>query len=98
MFKKIKNFDQLKEEVFEMKKFFQKTNDDVESIKRKFFTINDQMKDINKFEGGDSSFDLIQEDYRFKILMKEKMEEIDKKFKIVLGDFDLDENHNRFES
>ena len=94
MFKKIKNFDQLKEEVFEMKKFFQKTKEDVESIKRKFFSINEQMKDINKIEGGDSSFDLIQEDYRFKILMKEKMEEIDKKFKIVLGDFDLDENEN----
>jgi len=33
LFKKIKNFDQLKEEVFEMKKTFQQTYEDVNSIK-----------------------------------------------------------------
>ena len=55
LFKKIKNFDQLKEEVFEMKKTFQQTYEDVNSIKNRYSTITDKMKDINinaKINGG----------------------------------------------
>ena len=92
LFKKIKNFDQLKEEVFEMKKTFQQTYEDVNSIKNRYSTINDKMKDINKIIGGNTSFEQIQEDNEFKLIMREKMRNIDKKFKVVLGDLDVDEN------
>ena len=92
LFKKIKNFDQLKEEVFEMKKTFQQTYEDVNSIKNRYSTINDKMKDINKIIGGNTSFEQIQEDNEFKIIMREKMRNIDKKLKVVLGDLDVDEN------
>ena len=86
LFKKIKNFDQLKEEVFEMKKTFQQTYEDVNSIKNRYSTITDKMKDINKIMGSNSSFEQIQEDNEFKIIMREKMEKIDRKYKVVLGD------------
>ena len=92
LFKKIKNFDQLKEEVFEMKKTFQQTYEDVNSIKNRYSTINDKMKDINKIIGGNTSFEQIQEDNEFKLIMREKMRNIDKKFKVVLGDLDIEEN------
>ena len=92
LFKKIKNFDQLKEEVFEMKKTFQQTYEDVNSIKNRYSTINDKMKDINKIIGGNTSFEQIQEDNEFRLIMREKMRNIDKKFKVVLGDLDVDEN------
>ena len=92
LFKKIKNFDQLKEEVFEMKKTFQQTYEDVNSIKNRYSTITDKMKDINKIMGSNSSFEQIQEDNEFKIIMREKMEKIDRKFKVVLGDLDIEEN------
>ena len=91
LFKKIKNFDQLKEEVFEMKKTFQQTYEDVNSIKNRYSTISDKMKDINKMVGG-NTFEQIQEDNEFKIIMREKMRNIDKKLKVVLGDLDIEEN------
>lgn len=94
MFNKIKNFEQLKEEVFEMKKSFQKTYDDVSSMKNKFSMINDKIKDINKVVAGTSSFEQVQEDTEFKNLMREKIEEIDKKFKVVLGDFKVNDDDN----
>ena len=92
LFKKIKNFDQLKEEVFEMKKTFQQTYEDVNSIKNRYSTITDKMKDINKIIGGNTSFEQIQEDNEFRLIMREKMRNIDKKFKVVLGDLDIEEN------
>ena len=94
MFKKIKNFDQLKEEVFEMKKLFQQISEDVTSIKNRYSTINDKMRDMNKFMKGNTSFEQIQEDTQFKFMMKERMDDFDKKFKVVLGDFDMGEYEN----
>ena len=72
LFNKIKNFEQLKEEVFEMKKIFQQTYEDVKSIQGKFSNMNDKVKGMNKYSGGALSFEEIQEDNEFKHLMKKK--------------------------
>ena len=94
LFNKIKNFEQLKEEVFEMKKIFQQTYEDVKSIQGKFSNMNDKVKGMNKYSGGALSFEEIQENNEFKHLMKKKVEEYDKKFNIVLGDFKINEDNN----
>ena len=49
LFSKIKNFEQLKYEVFEMRKIVEKTNEDISKIKEKYTNINDKMKDVNVF-------------------------------------------------
>lgn len=105
LFNKIKNFEQLKGEVFEMKKTFQKTFDDVKNMKEDYSIVNDKVKDINKFIGVTSSFEQIQEDTDFKNLMKKKIEEFDNKLEVVLGDFEMnkfnqedsDDNNNENE-
>ena len=62
LFSKIKNFEQLKYEVFEMRKIFEKTSEDVNKIKEKYSNINDKMKDVNVFMNGNASFENIQGD------------------------------------
>ena len=92
LFSKIKNFEQLKYEVFEMRKIIEKTSEDVNKIKEKYSNINDKMKDVNVFLNGNASFENIQGDLDFKELTKRKLEEFDNKFKLVLGDCNIEGN------
>ena len=93
LFNKIKNFNQLKEEVFEMKNTFQKTNEEVNTIKSGYSTINKKVQTIDKYFEG-MSFENIESDFQFKNLMKQKMDDHDEKFNFLLGDFDINENDN----
>ena len=93
LFNKIKNFNQLKEEVFEMKNTFQKTNEEVNTIKSGYSTINKKVQSIDKYFEG-MSFENIESDFQFKNLMKQKIDDHDEKFNFLLGDFDINENDN----
>ena len=90
LFSKIKNFEQLKYEVFEMRKIVEKTNEDISKIKEKYTNINDKMKDVNVFMNGSASFEHVQGDVEFRELTKKKLEDFDNKFKFVLGDFNFE--------
>ena len=94
LFNKIKNFEQLKYEVYEIRKTFEKTNEEVNKIKDKYSNINDKMKDVTLFLNSNTSFEHIQGDLEFKELTKRKMEEFDNKFKVVLGDYNMDVEEN----
>ena len=90
LFSKIKNFEQLKYEIFEMRKIVEKTNEDISKIKEKYTNINDKMKDVNVFMNGSASFEHVQGDVEFRELTKKKLEDFDNKFKFVLGDFNFE--------
>ena len=90
LFSKIKNFEQLKYEVFEMRKIYEKTSEDISKIKEKYTNINDKIKDVNVFMNGSSSFEHVQGDVEFRELTKKKLEDFDNKFKFVLGDFNFE--------
>ena len=92
LFSKIKNFNQLKEEVFEMKNSFQKTIEDVNIIKNDYSFINKKAQNIDKYFEG-MNIENLEEDVQFKNLMKEKIEDYDKKFNFLLGDFDINKNN-----
>lgn len=94
LFNKIKNFEQLKYEVFEIRKTSEKANEEIKKIKDKYSNINDKMKDVTLFLNSNTSFEHIQGDLEFKELTKRKMEEFDNKFKIVLGEYNMDIEEN----
>ena len=90
LFGKIKNFEQLKYEVFEMRKMVEKTNENISKIKEKYSNINDKIKDMNVFMNGSSSFENIQGDVEFRELTNKKLEDFENKFKFILGDFNFE--------
>ena len=93
LFNKIKNFNQLKEEVFEMKNSFQKTIEDVNIIKNDYSSINKKAQNIDKYFEG-MNIENFEEDVEFRSIMKEKIDDYDKKFNFLLGDFDINKNNN----
>ena len=92
LFRKIKNFEQLKEEVYDIKKTCQNNFEEISRIKGKN-SMNNNMKELNSFEG-------MREESHYREIMEEKINEIDKKFNVILGgdfkvdDFDEDEVNN----
>ena len=90
LFGKITNFEQLKYEVFEMRKVVEKTSEDISRIKEKYANINDKMKDVNVFMNGSASFEHVQDDVEFREFTKKKLEDFENKFKYVLGDFNFE--------
>ena len=74
LFSKIKNFEQLKYEVFEMRKIVEKTNEDISKIKEKYTNISDKMKDVNVFMNGSASFEHVHIENvdKIKIIGKDK--------------------------
>ena len=88
LFKKIKNFNQLKEEVCDIKNLCQVNSDDINKIKEKYSKLNNR-KDFFNFEE-------MQDEAHYRELFEEKINEYDKKFNIILGDNfkvdDFDEN------
>ena len=93
LFNKIKNFNQLKEEVFEMKNSFQKTIEDVNIIKNDYSSINKKAQNIDKYFEG-MNIENFEEDVEFRSIMKEKIDDYDKKFNFLSGDFDINKNNN----
>ena len=85
IFKKISNFEDLKREVYLMKKSYKKTADDVFLFKKKFNMVNSLGEDI---VGEDGKIELLQneEDINFKSYFNEKLEEINRKFVNLFGD------------
>ena len=85
IFKRISNFEDLKREVYLMKKSFKKTADDVFLFKKKFNMVNSLGEDI---VGEDGKIELLQneEDINFKSYFNEKLEEINRKFVNLFGD------------
>lgn len=77
-----------------MKKSFEKTTENVNHIQGDYSTINDKMIEMNRGMSGNISFEQIQDIIEFKDKIKEKMEDYDNKFQVVLGDFKMNENEN----
>ena len=87
IFNKISNFEELKREVYLMKKSYKKTAEDVFLFKKKFNMVNTLGEDIPEEEGKiDQFFQNGGEDINFKSYFNEKLEEINKKFTNVFGD------------
>jgi hypothetical protein len=79
IFKKISNFEELRREVYIMKKSYKKTAEDVFLFKKKFNMVNSLGEDIVG-EDGKIEFLPNEEDIKFKSYFNEKLEEINKKF------------------
>ena len=75
-----------------MKKDCEKTIEDVSNMKNKYNNINEKMKDINKALSGNISFEQIQEDILFRVKVNQKIDDFEQKFRVVLGDYDADDN------
>jgi hypothetical protein len=85
IFKKISNFEDLKREVYIMKKSYKKTAEDVFLFKKKFNMVNSLGEDIVG-EDGKNEFIQNEEDINFKSYFNEKLEEINKKFINLFGE------------
>ena len=85
IFKKISNFEDLKREVYIMKKSYKKTAEDVFLFKKKFNMVNSLGEDIVG-EDGKIEFLPNEEDIKFKSYFNEKLEEINKKFINLFGE------------
>ena len=77
-----------------MKKSLENTTEFVNHIQGDYSNINDKMIEMNRGMSGIISFEQIQEIVEFKDKVKEKMEDYDNKFHVVLGDFQMNENEN----
>ena len=94
LFKKIRTFDQLKNEVYEIKKSYEKTCEEINEFKEKTdITLNK----FGKNRGGRTTFEQIEEEKNYKNLINDKLTEIDKKFKIILGDININEEEKEKE-
>ena len=94
IFKKISNFEDLKREVYIMKKSYKKTAEDVFLFKKKFNMVNSLGEDI---VGEDGKLEFLQndEDINFRSYFNEKLEEINKKISNAFGeDFFENEESN----
>ena len=90
IFIKIKNFEQLKREVYEIKKNNDKTLNDInEKMDLIFHKYNK-----NKNKGGAITFEQIEEEKNYKNYLNDKLSEIDNKFKFILGDIIINEEES----
>ena len=93
LFKKIKTFDQLKREVYDIKTSYEKTAQDINDYKEKYDFILKKFSTFSKNKSS-TSFEQIEDEKNYKNYLSDKLSEIDKKFKIILGDMNLDEEDN----
>ena len=93
LFRKIKTFDQLKREVYDIKTSYEKTAQEVNDYKEKYDYILKKFSTFSKNKGG-TSFEQIEDEKNYKNYLSDKLSEIDKKFKIILGDMNIDEEDN----
>ena len=94
LFKKIRTFDQLKNEVYEIKKSYEKTCEEINEFKEK---TNIALNLFGKNRGGRTTFEQIEEEKNYKNLINDKLTEMDKKFKIILGDININEEEKEKE-
>ena len=97
IFKKIKTFDQLKREVYEIKKSYEKTCEDIDLIREKFGGTFNKYSKKGKKNGSAITFEQIEEEKNFKNYVNDKLNEIDKKFKFILGDIIINEDEDEEE-
>ena len=97
IFKKIKTFDQLKREVYEIKKSYEKTCEDIDLIREKFGGTFNKYSKRGKKNGSAITFEQIEEEKNFKNYVNDKLNEIDKKFKFILGDIIINEDEDEEE-
>ena len=97
IFKKIKTFDQLKREVYEIKKSYEKTCEDIDLIREKFGGTFNKYSKKGKKNGSTITFEQIEEEKNFKNYVNDKLNEIDKKFKFILGDIIINEDEDEEE-
>ena len=86
LFKKIRTFDQLKTEVFEIKKSYDKTCEEINEYKEKTNLVYNKYNKFVKNRGPVTTFEQIEEEKNYKNHIYDKLIEIDKKFKIIFGD------------
>ena len=91
IFRKIKTFDQLKREVYEIKREYDKTVEDINEFKEKSEEVLNKFAKISKNKGG-VTFEQIEEEKNYKNFLNIELVEFDKKFKFILGDIKLEEN------
>ena len=98
IFRKIKTFEQLKREVYEIKKSFDKTENDVNEYKEKTDLLFNKYNKNNKNKGGVLTFEQIEEEKNYKNYLNDKLADIDKKFKYILGDIIINEDNEEDEN
>ena len=97
IFRKIKTFDQLKREVYEIKKSYEKTCEDVVTCKEKLDGTFNKYSKLSKNKGSTVTFEQIEEEKNFKNYVNDKLDEVDKKFKFILGDIIINEEEDEDE-
>ena len=90
LFKKIRTFEQLKREVYEIKTSYENTCQELNDYKEKYDEIMKKYNILNKNKG--TSFEQLEDEKNYKNYLSDKLFEIDRKFELILGDIDINED------
>ena len=90
LFKKIRTFEQLKREVYEIKTSYENTCQELNDYKEKYDEIMKKYNILNKNKG--TSFEQLEDEKNYKNYLSDKLFEIDRKFELILGDIDINKD------
>ncbi len=92
LFKKIRTFEQLKREVYDIKTSYEKTCQEVNENKERYEEMMKKYNILSKNKG--TSFEQLEDEKNYKNYISDKLSEIDKKFEFILGDIEINEDDN----